>query len=49
MPEALLTHMMEQELSAGEANTLLDELRKEKSGILNWAMRGLKRHVANSK
>lgn len=47
-PAALNTPKMEEELTDDEASQLLDELRKEKSGILNWALNGLKRGIAKS-
>ncbi len=48
MPPVLLTPKMDEEISSDEAEKLLIDLRKERSGILNWAMKGLKRGIANS-
>jgi hypothetical protein len=47
-PAALSTPKMKEELTDDEANQLLDGLRKEKSGILNWALTGLRRRIAES-
>jgi hypothetical protein len=44
----LCTPKMEQELPDDEASKLLEELRAEKAGILNWALEGLKRANAQS-
>ena len=41
-PAALSTPAMEDELTEVEAAKIVEDLRKEKSGILNWALRGLK-------
>ena len=47
-PAALSTPAMENELTEVEAAKMLEDLRKEKSGILNGALRGLKRGIAKS-
>lgn len=45
-PASLHTPAMEKELTEVEATKMLEDLRREKSGILNWALRGLKQGMS---
>ena len=47
-PEAVNRPDMEKELTGVDAVKMVEDLRKEKSGILNWAFRGLKRGIAKT-
>lgn len=40
---------LEQEISEADADKLLTALRKEKSGILNWLLEGLRQNLDDTK